>query len=281
MEERIPPVVLQNVAELAEYVRDGDTLVVPADYGGAPAEAARALVRKGARNLRLIGGPPSGYVADLLIGAGCVSYLEMPGVILGDFGLAPRFRAWASAGRMEVRDTTCPAFHSSIAAAQKGLPFMPMRGLIGSDILKYRPEWQVIANPYADGGDPIVLLPALQPDVVLFHGLYGDRHGNVWVGKAFEVMAMAQAAKRVIATFENFYEGDLLEDKHLAPSTVSQLYTTATVHVERGAWPVAFGSEYPFDAPHMTRYAAMARTEEGFAAYLDEFVFEKKSRAAA
>lgn len=273
------PVVMTDVNELVKLVEDGDTLIVPADYGGSPAEAARALVRRGAKNLRLIGGPPSGYVADLLIGAGCVSYLEMPGVILGDFGLAPRFRAWASEGRLEIRDSTCPAFHTAIAAAQKGLPFLPMRGLLGTDILRHRPEWKSIQNPYSATPDPIVLIPALVPDVVMLHGLYGDRHGNVWIGKSFEVMAMAQCAKKVIATFEHFYEGDLLEDKHMAPSTISQIYTTATVHVKNGAWPVAFGVEYGFDAPHMTRYAAMARTQEGFNDYVNEFVFEQRKAA--
>jgi len=279
MNGRPGPVVLNHIDELVGFVQDGDTLVVPADYGGSPAEAARALVRKRVRNLRLIGGPPSGYVADLLIGAGCVSYLEMPGVILGDFGLAPRFRAWASEGRLELRDTTCPAFHTAIQAAQKGLPFIPMRGLIGSDILRFRPEWKVVSNPYAANEDPIVLIPALEPDVVMFHGVYGDRHGNVWVGKAFEVMAMAQCARKVLASFEYFYDGDLLEDKHMAPSTVSQLYTTATVHASKGAWPVAFGSEYPFDAAHMTRYAEMARTETGFADYLSQYVLQQRKVA--
>src|SRR5690606_33957327 len=81
-------IVLGSVEELVDLIKDGDMLVIPADYGGSPAEAARALVRKGIKNLHLIGGPPSGYVADLLIGAGCVAQLEMPGVILGDFGLA-------------------------------------------------------------------------------------------------------------------------------------------------------------------------------------------------
>ena len=46
-------------------------------------------------------------------------------------------------------------------AAQKGSPFMPMRGLIGSDLLRHRSDWRVIDNPMADGGDPIVLIPAM------------------------------------------------------------------------------------------------------------------------
>jgi len=152
---------------------------------------------------------------------------------------------------------------------------MPMRGLIGSDILKNRPEWKVIQNPYEIGKDPIVLIPALVPDVVLFHGMYGDRHGNVWVGKAQEVIGMAQSAKTVIATFEHFFDGDLLEDKHLAPSTISRLYMTASTEARNGAWPVAFGMEYGFDAEHLTRYAQLAKTEEGFSQYLKEFIFSE------
>jgi glutaconate CoA-transferase subunit A len=271
--------MVSSLEDLLAEIKDGDTLVVPADYGGSPAEAARGLIRRGAKNLRLIGGPPSGYVADLLIGAGCLCYLEMPGVILGDFGFAPRFRAAVSAGALEIRDTTCPAFHTGIQAAQKGLPFMPMRGLLGSDILRHRPEWQVINNPYAEDTDPVVLIPALIPDVVLFHATYGDRFGNVWVGKAHEVIAMAQCAKVVLATFEHLYEGDLLEDKHLAPSTISRLYTTSTTHVPKGAWPVAFTTEYGFDAAHLNKYVQLAKTDDGFAAYLDEFVMTAAATA--
>ena len=95
----------------------------------------------------------------------------------------------------------------------------------------------------------------------------------------FRSMAMAQCARKVIATFEYFYDGDLLDDKHMAPSTISQLYTTATVHASKGAWPVAFGSEYPFDAAHMTLYAEMARTESGFADYLDQYVLQQGKAA--
>ena len=58
---------------------------------------------------------------------------------------------------MAIRESTCPAIHAALQAAEKGVPFMPLRGLIGSDLLKVRPDWQVIDNPLADGGgDPIV-----------------------------------------------------------------------------------------------------------------------------
>ena len=58
-------------------------------------------------------------------------------------------------------------------AAQKGVPFIPMRGLIGSDILRTRPDWTVIDNPF-EKDDPIVAIPAIRPDVCLFHAPEAD-----------------------------------------------------------------------------------------------------------
>lgn len=274
MGDRKFQILKANIGELVDLIGDGATMAVPADYGGSPGALAREIVRRrNYRNLKLVGGPPSGYVADLLVGAGCVRSIEMPGVTLGDFGLAHRFRAAVTAGTIEVLDTTCPAFHASIAAARQGLPFMPIRGLIGSDVLRYQTTWKTIRNPYAEGDDLIVLVPAFQPDILLFHAVYGDRFGNVWLGKNFEVKSIAQAASKVIVSFEHLYEGNLLDDRHLAPSTVSHIYVTASAQVSRGTWPVALAGEYPVDAAHLTKYVEMAKTEEGFRDYLDQFVF--------
>ena len=88
--------------------------------------------------------------ADLLIGAGCVETLETSAVSLGEFGLAPRFTAAILAGSIRMKDATCPALHAGFQAAEKGVPFMPLRGLIGSDVLAHRPDWKVIDNPFGE-----------------------------------------------------------------------------------------------------------------------------------
>ena len=86
-----------------------------------------------------------------------------------------------------MKDATCPALHAAFQAAEKGVPFMPLRGLIGSDVLKHRPDWKVIDNPFGND-DPIVLLPAIKPDVALFHAPMADRDGNVWIGRQRELV---------------------------------------------------------------------------------------------
>jgi glutaconate CoA-transferase subunit A len=185
-----------------------------------------------------------------------------------------------AAGCIGVIDTTCPAIHTMLQAAEKGVPFMPLRGLIGSDILAHRPDWKIIENPFAHSGDPIVLLPALAPDVAAFHAPIADAEGNVWVGRRRELATMAHAARRVLVTVERTIEANLLEDERLAPGTISGAYIDAIAVAERGAWPIALLDEYAADSAHIAEYARLARTEDGFRAYLDRYVLHAPARAA-
>src|SRR5919106_1607247 len=144
--------------EALASIDDGCMLVVPREVSGVPMQATRALIRRGVKRLHLVALPTSSLQADLLIGAGCVATLETSAVSLGEFGPAPRFTAAATAGAIRVKDATCPALHAGFQAAEKGVPFMPLRGLIGTDVLAHRPDWKVVHNPYGSN-DPIVLLP--------------------------------------------------------------------------------------------------------------------------
>ncbi len=270
---------------LAGLVPDGALLALPPDNSLTPSAFARALVRAGARNLRLLGVPVSGYATDLLIGAGCVAGVQSSGVSLGEAGFAPRFTAALKAGRITMTDATCPAIHTMLQAAEKGVPFMPLRGILGSDILAHRPDWRVIDNPFAaadaGGGDPIVLLPALRPDIAAFHAVMADRDGNVYVGRRHELATMAHAAQRSLVTVERMVDGNLLEDERLAAGTISATYIEAVAVAGRGAWPAALLDEYPADAAHYAEYARLAKTEDGFRAYLDRYVHHVAAEAAA
>lgn len=266
---------------LAALVPDGATLALPPDNSLPPSALARALVRAGKRNLRLIGVPVSGYASDLLIGAGCVASIQTSGVTLGEAGMAPRFTAALAGGTITMIDATCPAIHTMLQAAEKGVPFMPLRGVIGSDILAHRPDWKVIENPFAEHADPIVLLPALRPDVAIFHAEMADADGNVYVGRRRELATIAHASRRVLVTVERISETNLLEDERLAPGTINGAYIEAVAIAERGAWPIGLLDVYPFDAAHFAEYARMARTEKGFHDYLERYVFNAVQTAAA
>src|SRR5260370_36230826 len=159
--------IARTLEEALAPIRDGCVLAAPREASGVAMAATRALIRRGVSGLHLIALPTPSLQAALLIGADCVEAIETSAVSLGEFGPAPRFTAAVTSGAIRVKDATCPALHAAFQAAEKGVPFMPLRGLLGSDVLAHRKDWKVIGNPF-DDDDPIVLLPAIRPDVALF-----------------------------------------------------------------------------------------------------------------
>ena len=274
--------IVDTVDALAARVRDRAMVAVPRDTSGVSMAATAALIRGRARGLHLVCVPTSGLQADLLIGAGCVATIETSAVTLGEFGLAPRFTAAVKAGTIELKDATCPAIHAGLQAAQKGIPFMPLRGVLGSDLVSHRDDWKVIDNPFAEAaGDPILLLPAIRPDVALFHAPRADRHGNVWIGPQRELMTMAHAARETLVTVEAIVEGDLLASDETAAGTIPSLYVSAVAEAEFGARPLAFWDAYPAEAAQISDYVRLARSEDGFARYVARYLGGAEATTAA
>jgi glutaconate CoA-transferase subunit A len=264
---------LAGAEALAREIQDGASIGLPPDYSPVAMEVVRSLVRRGARELKLIGVPVLGLCADILIGAGCVREVETSAVTLGEAGLAPRFTAAAENKAIKIIDATCPMIHTGLQATEKGVPFMPLRGVLGSDLVKHHPDWKTIDNPYAQG-DPILLAKAIVPDVALFHARWADAAGNVWVGRRGELATIAHASKACFVSYEEIKPGDMLEDELLAPGCIGSVYVTAIAPAPRGAWPLGVPGAYGIDDAHLAHYARLAKTADGFRRYLDEFVFK-------
>lgn len=256
---------------LAALIEDGSLVAMPPDYSMPAMEVVRCLIRREARGLRLLGVPVLGLSADLLIGAGCVAEVETSAVSLGEAGLAPRFTEAVEKGEILVRDATCPAIHTALQATEKGVPFMPLRGVLGTDLVKNRNDWKVAGNPFGSN-DEILLIPAIAPDFALFHARWADEAGNVWVGRRRELATIAHAAKRTLVTYEELKPGNMLEDELLAPGVISALYVTATAPAPRGASPLGVAGLYGINDLHLSMYARAAKTRAGFYDYLTEFV---------
>jgi glutaconate CoA-transferase, subunit A len=271
---------VRSLEAAVALIEDGMRVVVAPDYSGVAMEATRELIRRGIKNLRLLTLPASSLQADLLIGAGSLAEIETSAVSLGELGTGPRFAAAALAGDGPViKDATCPVLHAAVQAGEKDVPFALLRGVIGSDLLKVRPDWQVIENPFAASGtsDPILAVPAIKPDVALFHAPFADRHGNVWVGRRRELFTMAHASAHTVVTVESLHDGNLLENEILAGATIPGFYVDAVAVAAKGAWPLRFGNHYPEDTAHLAEYMRLAASELGFRRYLERYVFERRA----
>lgn len=271
-----------SVEQLIAKVPDGAHLAFAKDLAGAPMAAVRALVRAGTKDLRIVTVPTSGWPVELLVGAGAVSSVETSGISLGEYGGAPRFNAAIKQGAISIKDATCPAIYAALQAGEKGIPFIPLRGVIGSDVEAHRDDWKVIDNPFAeDGGDPVLLLPAIRPEIAVFHARRADRNGNVYVGTQRELTVLAHAAKTALVTVEEFVDDDLMANEQSAAAMIPGIYISAVAKAPHGCWPLGFLDMYAEDAPHLAEYAVLARSDEGFASYLQREVHAAREMESA
>jgi len=264
-----------SLPELVESITDGAKVIVPSDfngfYSGVAMEATRSLVRRQVRDLHLVALPTTGLQGDLLIGAGCVATMEAGSMFAGEYGVPPRFREAFRRKSIRMIEATCPAIHAALQAAEKGLPFTALRGVIGSDLIKLRDDWKVIDNPFSEN-DPILLVPAIHPDWALFHAPMADRYGNVYYGRRRELGLMSHASRGALITVERLFDGNLMDDPAYACATLPEIYVSAIAVVPKGAWPYGFADSYAEDTAHIRHYMAEAKSEQGFRGYLDEFV---------
>lgn len=250
-------------------VPSGAMLALPVDYAGVAMAVTRPLIARGVNRLHVVCLPTGGMQPDMLIGAGLVDTVETSAMTLGEAGGAPCFNRAVAAGTIKVLDATCPAIHAGFLAAQKGVPFATLRGLIGTDVLANRPDWKVIDNPFSNEPDPIVAIPAIRPDIAIFHCPMADRFGNVFVGRRKELASMAYASQRTFVTVERIVEDSLLADERMAAGVLPALYVDAVAVAPQGAKPYGLWGDYPVDAAEIARYSRAARTPEGFEAYLN------------
>jgi glutaconate CoA-transferase subunit A len=256
-----------DIETLAAAIPDGSRLAIPKDDTGASIATTLAMIRRGAKGLRLVCVPQAGLQADLLIGAGCVDSVETSAVTMGEFGAAPRFTAAVRSGRTRVIDATCPAVYAGLQAGQKGIPFMPLRGIVGSDLLAHRDDWRVIDNPFADA-DRIVAIKAIVPDVALFHAKAADRFGNVFLGRDRDGLLLAHASRRALVTVERIVDGNLLDDEARSGAVLPSIYVTQVALAPRATWPLGFFDDASDDARWLAHYVSQASTDEGFDAVL-------------
>jgi glutaconate CoA-transferase subunit A len=272
--------LFRHISNLADLIPDGAHVAIPPEYSFVPMELIRSLIRRNAKDLKVLCVPVGGLAVDLLIGAGCVKQVEAAAVSLGENGLAPQFTNAVISKKIVMKDSTCPAIHTALQASEKGVPFMPLGGIIGSDIEIHRDDWRVVDDPLDKGNGPILLLPAIKPDLAIFHSPLADRAGNVWVGRRRELVTMAHAAKQTLVTVERITDENLLANEQTAAGTMPALYINAIAEAEGGAKPLGLTDCYERDSDAIADYAHQAKTDAGFGDYLTKAVYPSTRLAA-
>src|SRR5260221_2710929 len=186
---------------VGDHIADGSSVVLGACLEPMiPFAFTHEIIRQGKRYLEVIA-PISDASTDMLVGAGCVA--RVTGAWVGNVsgGLGHNDRGAVEQGvphRVAVNDHSNFSLGMALLAGAYGMPYVPLRSLLGSDILKSNPAFRVQDNPLAPG-EPVVLVPPLTPDVALLAVQRSDRFGNshYW-GSTGVSQEAAMASSRVI-----------------------------------------------------------------------------------
>jgi len=257
--------VLMAENEAASLIKDGDTVIV-GGFGTVnhPMPIIRALIRRKAKNLTVIGAATAGLEIDMLIGAGCVKKVIAP--YIGAELYAPIghcYRRAAEEGTLEVFETTEYLLYSQLDAAARGLGFLPWRGGVGTSVPVLNPAYVPFNDPI--NGEPYLAAPALHADWAVIHVGQADKYGNGQHGGArFGDRLLSRAAERVILTAERIVPNSEIRKN---PFWTSVAYADAVVEAPYGSHPYASHGFYVED-------------EEGIKAYVEASVAFRKKDAA-
>ncbi|MDQ2959436.1 MAG: CoA transferase subunit A [Candidatus Dormibacteraeota bacterium] len=272
MPVHLKPDKLVDLREAASYVLDGSLVALGGGLcGRLPMALVREIIRQGRRRLHLVGSAHSIDV-DLLIAAGCVQVCEESYVgFEQDLGLAPAYRAAAEAGAIEVRESCCDTILNQLRAAEFGVPFMPVRGVKGSDIRRIHPEYAEVTCPFT--AETLVAVPPLRPDVALLHAPLGDRRGNLHLGQPYVLdERFAAAAATVVASVDRLAS---TSEVAAAGVTIPAYQVGAVVEVPFGAHPASCYPLYAYDRPHLAEYVAVGQAAgAALAGYLARYVYD-------
>lgn len=263
------------------FVPDGSAVLMGAALESLiPFAAGHEIIRRGRRDLTLVG-PISDILFDQLIGAGCARKVVAAWVGNVSAGLGHNYRRSAEQGiphRIEILDHSNFSLALALHAGALGIPFIPTKTLLGSDLVKTNPTLREWAAPW--NGDRLILVSALQPDVAILHVQRADADGaaHCWGNLGVSVEA-ALASRRVILTAEAIVEREVITsdpNRVLVPPFKVQ----AVVHVPYGAHPSPVQGCYDRHHDFFHQYHVESRTAEGFSAWARKWILDLPDHAA-
>jgi acyl CoA:acetate/3-ketoacid CoA transferase alpha subunit len=264
-----------TLQEAAARVPHGAHLTVSGfAHSLAPLALVRELIRQGKGNFELTSMGDC-WAADMLAGAGRLKRARLSNYMFEGFGRCPNFSRAAEAGAVEVDDYSHFAITSRWFAAALGLPSMPVRVMLGTDLVRKKPlDRDAIAEaPCPLTGEPLLFVRASRPDFALLHASRADPEGNVQLfGTTSTIEEQARAAKRVIVTVEEIVPGEVIREQPeftLLPAFLVE----AVVDAPFGAHPAGMFRYYDYDHAHVAEYVRAGKSVETFRQYLEEYVF--------
>ena len=267
-----------SLEEATSFVRDGDSVGIGGStMSRTPMGMVWALARAGRKRLTCARSIVSSD-GDLLFASGICDHIVTSWFSQGIlWGVSKVMRHHVETGKARFDEWSHMAMGMRFRAGAMGVPFMPIRSMLGSDVRKQRPEAKEIDCPFT--GEKLLLVPALNPDVALIHVQRCDAYGNAQIdGLQFMDIDLAMAANKVILTTERIVSNDQIRR---APdqTKIPFFAVDAVVELPFGCAPHECYGVYEPMLRHMEYYVGLVNGDpvKGMRDYMDRFVYGPKS----
>ncbi len=266
---------------VARHMPDGASVALGcALEPGIPFAFTHECIRQGKRDLRLIG-PISDIAFDQLIGAGCVASVDAAWIGNVSAGLAHCYRRAMEQDiprALEVRDHSNFTIAQALLAGALGAPYLPTRTLLGSDIPRANGTFREATSPF--DGTPLLLVPAIAPDVAVIACQRADADGNAHLWGPWGVsQEAALAARAVIVVAEEIVDRSVIASDPNR-TIVPALKVVAVVGEPGACHPSPLQGRYRRDHEFFHEYHRASRSPDGFAAWIAEWVTGVADRRA-
>ena len=176
-----------------------------------------------------------------------------------------------------TKEGACQPIIAGLRAAAMGLPSIPIKGMLGSDLLTISEvigSQKQIEDPFT--GEKMIAVRAIEPDVAIIHAQKSDEFGNVRIeGPLYEDVIKAKAAKKVIVTVEELITNSEIR-KMPEATTLPHFIVDSVVETPKGAYPCSCFNYYNVEYDHIQEYLKAAAKGE-FDQYLDKYVYGRES----
>lgn len=257
---------------VARYVEDGDAIIETGfAYARGPMAAFWEIGRQKKKNL--IGMHTPGGLTSIFHEEGGMEGSHVAYVGVEMRGLIAPFRRGVEAGTLKIfAEWSHGAMALGLKAAEQGVNFVASKSMLGSDMVKNNPYIKVETDPWT--GEPVCLVPAIYPDVAIFHVHHADKYGNsrIW-GLSVNDQAIAAAARKVVVTCERIVDTDDIRSNP-AQVIVPWYCVDAVCEVPYGAWPGDMPGMYYFDRRLQERVVRVEwKTPESTKAWVEQYIY--------
>ena len=267
-----------TLKEAVSLVSDGSHIF----WGGfgfqrPPMAFAHELVRQKKRNLTIYT-CGSEMDIDILSGACVVSRFELAFFAIEGIGLVPNIQRRIREGAIQIEDYSNLAMALRFLGGALGVPFMPLKSMLGTDLLsktRFRPKKaEVMTCPFS--GEKVVLVPSVRPDFSIVHVSRVDKEGNAQIdGIRGEDIEGARAGKKLIVMAEEVVDTEFIRAQP-DQTAIPNIYVSQVVECPWGSYPMMVYNYYDYDMKHVRMYYDQCKTEEGWQKYCEEYITSLK-----